>query len=177
MFSKIINLIKNYKKDEVVQYEGEYELLVKNKRIVDFSSLQNDFKFDIKIGMYHDTYRYLTAGFNTDTQEKNIVQLLTVTSEVYRQMLKEKFEARSTQEYLNSRVSKDYCRVQELYEVEDIKLPESKRSGIFCMNLMVRLSANSYLAIGKKPKGRITREQRIRAIKNQAKKWEDFKHL
>jgi len=175
MFKNILNFFKN--KDEVVEYGNEYDLLIKNNRIVDFSNEQDRYQIDLKIGFYLDTFRYLTKNLNDDTQAKNIKRVLTTTYENYLQLLKGSYGVDSTQKFLDKLESTEYQRIQHLYEVNEIKLPKGKTSDTFCINFLVRPKETSFLLIGKKPKGKITSAQRADARKNYAKNWEEFKHL
>jgi hypothetical protein len=175
MFKKILGFFKN-KNDGVVQFGSEYALLVKNGRIIDFTD-DEQYSFDLRVGIYHDTYRYLTAGFNQETQARNINRVLTYAQAAYELMLTKRFQVKTTKEYLNSQLSKDYQRVQQNFEVDKVKLPKGKSRDTFCINFLVRQTATPYIIIGRKPKGRITRAERIEAVKRHAKKWNKYTHL
>ena len=174
MFKKILDLLGLNKPDDVVLTRGEYELLVKNSRIVDYTGQQEKSFPNLRYGFYQDTYKYLTTGINKTNADKNIDIVMSEAAKEFQQLLFEKYGVRTTQEFIEGQFPKNYDRVQKLFKVEGIETQQGLKARTLCLNFMVRSKAKPYLVIGTKPKGKITREQRIKAKKQ---KWESYTHL
>ena len=174
MFKKILDLLGLNKSDDVVLTRGEYELLVKNSRIIDNTGQQEKSFLNLRYGFYQDTYKNLTTGLNNLNAKKNIDKVLSEAAKEYTQLLYDKYGVRSTLEFIEGQFPKNYDRVQKIFKVEKLETRTGLKPQTLCLNFMVRSKAKPYLVIGNKPKGKITRDQRIKAKKQ---KWDKYTHL
>ncbi|NNC97509.1 MAG: hypothetical protein HKN88_05500 [Gammaproteobacteria bacterium] len=132
----------------------DFALLVKNGRVVDYSNLGHLYKVDLQLGFYQDTHDYITKGINPDVATENVEKVLSWVQSYYEKLLLENFAVKSTEDFVASSYNKRFTRRQQLFEVPKIQFAQSKETGLFCLNFLVRAGGEPYLVIGKKPKGK-----------------------
>ena len=159
MFSKIFSFFKSkskYDDDEVVvQIPNEYSLLVTKKRIIDYSKIKDHLNLPLKIGMYMDTFHFLKNTQDNETATSNVEKVLVQSSLAYQRLVKEKFGQINNGTGAREGLTAKFDRTQQLFFVADLALANNTTEATFCVNLFTRPDSDSFIVIGREPKGKL----------------------
>ncbi|MBT8142612.1 MAG: hypothetical protein KJO88_09620 [Gammaproteobacteria bacterium] len=151
----------NSDSDVVIPMLDEYSLLIKNNQIFDYTNLKNSIGLDVRIGIYHDTHKFLTIGLESEMASQNIHSVLMQVQIAYQNLLTQTYGVNSTNELVDAGHAKKFARVQQLFQVDNIELFNGETFATLCLNLLIRPEGIPFILLGKVPKGKITREDRI----------------
>ena len=182
MIKKFIKSINKKKKGEqapkvkvekeTVQAINEFDLLVKNKRIIDCAKFNFKTADRLRIGIYQDTYDYIIANHSDDKAVENILNVLGCVEKAYQKLLLKHFRARNTADFLEVMPDIRFARYQILFKVHDLDLVKGLDEQVLCLSFLTRVGEDPYLVIGKKPKGKKDNKDSWEETKVQAKrKW------
>lgn len=172
MIKNLIRNLKNNKSNEkpievydteessvVIPMLDEYSLMVRNDRIVDCSKYKTEYSLDVRFGFYQDTYQYLTENRQDQAAGNNIHQVLCLVARYYREILSENYGVNTTQSFIKRHNVFEFARLQKLFVVNGLQLSNSETSQTLCLNLLVRPEVEPFIAIGKRPKGKLSSVQ------------------
>ncbi len=159
MLSKLLSFFKaksKYDDDEVViKIPNEYSLLVTKKRIIDYSKIKDHLNLPLKIGMYMDTFHFLKNTQNNEIATSNVEKVLIQSSVAYQRLIKEKFGQINDGAGAREGLTAKFDRTQQLFFVSDLALSNKATEATFCVNLFTRPSSDSFIVIGREPKGKL----------------------
>ena len=159
MFSKIFSFFKSKSKydddDVVIEIPNEYSLLVTKKRIIDYSRIKDHLNLPLKIGMYMDTFHFLKNSQDNETATSNVEKVLIQSSLAYQRLVKEKFGQINDGAGARKGLTAKFDRTQQLFFVADLALPYNVTEATFCVNLFTRPDSDSFIVIGREPKGKL----------------------
>lgn len=158
MLSKILSFFRAKPKydddDVVVTVPDEYSLLVSKKRIVDYSKIKDHLKLPIKIGMYMDTFNFLKNTQDKKQATANVEKVLLQSAVAYNRLVKEKFGQINDGVGIRDGLTAKFDRTQQLFFVDGLALAGKKSDSTFCVNLFTRPETDSFIVIGREPKGK-----------------------
>lgn len=159
MLSKLFSFFKTkskYDDDEVaIKIPNEYSLLVNKKRIIDYSKIKDHLDLPLKIGMYMDTFHFLKNTQDNETATSNVEKVLIQSSAAYQRLIKEKFGQINDGEGAREGLTAKFDRTQQLFFVGDLALTQKATEATFCVNLFTRPDSDSFIVIGREPKGKL----------------------
>lgn len=104
-----------------------------------------------------DTYKYLTSNLKKDRAKTNVENILSSAPLLYTELEKEKGNVIANE-------SGEFKRVFKLFSVTNISIPQNKPKSDFCFNLFVRPDNESFIVIGKTPKGKIKKSKQNESV-------------
>ena len=160
MLSKLLSFFKAKSKydddDEVViKIPNEYSLLVTKKRIIDYSKIKDHLNLPLKIGMYMDTFQFLKNTQSNEIATSNVEKVLIQSAVAYQRLIKEKFGQINDGSGAREGLTAKFDRTQQLFFVSDLALSNKTTEATFCVNLFTRPSSDSFIVIGREPKGKL----------------------
>lgn len=173
MIKSFIKSIKNKKTvDEIPVVINEFDLLVKNKRIIDCAQFNFKTADGLRLGIYQDAYSYMIANHSDDVAVENVLNVLECVEKAYQKLLLKHFRARNTTDFLEVMPDIRFARYQILFKVHELELVQGLDERILCLNFLTRIGETPFLVIGKKPKGKKDKKDSWEETKVQAKrKW------
>ena len=158
MLNKILSFFRSkpkYDDDDVsIKTPNEYSLLVSKKRIVDYTKIQDHLDIPLKIGMYMDTFNFLNNTQGKELATANVGKVLLQSAGAYKRLVKEKFGQINGDISLRDYLTAKFDRTQQLFFVDGLALAEKNNEATFCVNLFTRLESDSFIVVGRKPKGK-----------------------
>lgn len=154
-FSRLFNKSSSTSTEDPVMFLDEFTLLVKNKRVIDYSKLATHYQIPVKLGVYMDTFNYLKGTDSKEIAANNINNVLKHVLPVYEQLVADKFALSVKAEQLSNKKFQKFERLSRNFEVSDLILPDGNTQVKFCINLLIRPGTEPFLIIGKEPKGKI----------------------
>ena len=158
MLSKILSFFKakpKYDDDEVkIKIPNEYSLLVSKKRIIDYSKIKDHLGLPIKIGMYMDTFKFLKNSQGKEMATANVEKVLLQSAVAYNRLIKEKFGQINDGVGLRNGLTAKFDRTQQLFFVDGLSLAGKTNEATFCVNLFTRPDSDSFIVVGREPKGK-----------------------
>jgi len=164
MFDEFIKILRRlfdrsyrYDDDSVETFTDEYTLLIQNKRIIDYSKMSKQLNLPMQVGIYRDTYKFLSKGLKKDQAIANIGNVLSCVPVVYNVLEKEKSN-------LIANETESFKRVFKIFAVKNIITQEGTTENKFCLNLFIRPHNKSFIVIGKMPKGKLKKLEQQEGI-------------
>ena len=159
MFSKFFSFFKakpKYADDDVaVKIPNEFSLLVSKKRIIDYSKIKDHINLPLKVGMYMDTFAFLKNTQENEQATANVETVLLQSSTAYKRLIKEKFGQINDGAGERRGLTAKFDRTQQLFFVDGLALGNNATDSTFCVNLFTRPDSDSFIVIGREPKGKI----------------------
>jgi len=144
----LVGRADRYPDNEKTIHGDEYSLLVKNKRIVDYSKVKERYGLKLKIGLYKDTYKHLADGLQKEIALNNINTVLSAVAPYYKKLVKERFAQMQEENRLSHSYSPKFEHVRKLFKVTKLRLLDNAREDIFCINLFERPDREPFIVIG-----------------------------
>ena len=178
-FSRLFTKSSSTSTEDSVKFLDEFTLLVKNKRVIDYSKLATHYQIPVKLGVYMDTFNYLKGKDSKEIAANNINNVLNNVLPVYEQLVADKFALSVKAEQLSNKKFQKFERLSRNFEVSGLILPDGNTQVKFCINLLIRPGTEPFLIIGKQPKGKIrktnnTEEKALLKIKRDTPEEWDF---
>ncbi|MBT8142663.1 MAG: hypothetical protein HKN88_10070 [Gammaproteobacteria bacterium] len=154
--SKIKGLFSKarYDDDDVPEFKDEYSLLVDNKRVIDYTLINNKLGIKLQVGLYRDTNKFLTKGVSKEQAIENIGAALSAVKPVYIALLKEKFNKASNDFENETNLVKKFERTSRLFKIKGLQLANGDTEAVLCLHLLIRPDVAPFIIIGKQPKGK-----------------------
>ena len=173
MPNKILNSLnrlfkRSHRRDDevVTTCPDEFNLLIQQKRLVDFSQVSQSLQLPIKIGIYLDTYKHLTSGLKKELAKSNLENILSSIPVIYKEIEDEK----------SNIIANDigaFKRIFKNFTANNLYMLEGKTSSDFCLNLYVRPDNESFIVIGKAPKGKLKKAAQNESVPDKSPKLSD----
>jgi hypothetical protein len=140
---------------DVLNYFDEYQLLIKNERIIDFTESARKYNIKTRLAIYHDTHLFITQGVSEEVAEDNLDKILTVSAEAYSKLMLDSYHKWYENKGDDVSYTPGFERFQKNFHVQELNLPNGKIEFNFCGNLLTRPEDESFYIIGKIPKGKL----------------------
>lgn len=140
---------------EPLKYFDEYQLLIKNNRIIDFTESAREYNIKTRLAVYHDTHLFITQGVSEEVAADNLDKILTESAEAYSKLMLDSYHKWYKNKGDTVSYTPGFERFQKNFHVQGLNLPNGKIEFNFCGNLLTRPDDESFYIIGKIPKGKL----------------------